>query len=199
MRASVIHAFDASPNEAVKLYNLSKLHVFLNFLARSSAYWDAFMTGQAFMTGENGDCPPLMLLDNSEELSTFPFLTGLPALQTLWLDRTSLMTPPDLSGLTALKIVGIMHSYALTKPPILAGLAALEQLWLDDTSLATPPILTGLHALKYVSLENCTSLTTPPDCSTLPALSLVMLSGCTSLPQNIDMEFMNAGVTYGPP
>lgn len=90
---------------------------------------------------------------SSNKLTVAPDLTGLAALECLYLGFNKLSVAPDLTGLRALKDLGLAPNQ-LRVAPDLTGLTNLANLELDNNKLKLSPVLTGLVALETLSLNN---------------------------------------------
>lgn len=117
--------------------------------------------------------------DSFDEETVFDF-SGLPTLTVVDLSDSRIVTPPILTGLTALQVLSLDSCTLVTSPPVLAGLTALQTLYLGGThggtAITTPPVLTGLTALVTADLSN-TLIATPPILTGLTALQTLNLSG----------------------
>jgi uncharacterized protein (TIGR02145 family) len=91
--------------------------------------------------------------------------------------NSDILTPPVLTGLTALVTLDLAGCTQLVDPPVLTGLTALQTLNLNAcTQLVDPPVLTGLTALQSLNLYDCTQLAGTLDCTGLVALTTLNIS-----------------------
>lgn len=75
----------------------------------------------------------------------------LSNLETVYLANLSLTSPPDVTGLTALKKLYVIQNPQLRAAPTVSSLTSLEELHLWSNQLATLPDLSPLTALKFLT------------------------------------------------
>lgn len=137
-----------------------------------------------------------LIIDPRSSISSPPDLTGLNNLTGLGLSGNQLSSAPNLTELSKLEILNLGENQ-LTSPPNLAGLNNLTTLHLGNNQLTYPPDLTGLSNLKLLNLEN-NQIFSPPDLtglSNLRALNLSKnnLSASPNLTELSNLEALHLG------
>ena len=90
---------------------------------------------------------------NSNRVSDFSPLVGLPYLAYLRLDRNGISDLSTIARLRHLKYLSL-NDNVITNISAVAGLTGLIELSLDDNAITNISVVAGLRRLKYLSLNN---------------------------------------------